>query len=102
MEEVFLPFSAIPFKHPSRALAPTSSHRRSSSFACTSVLWNLISSINVVRLRLEQVQRLCKVVSDEPTTLQPPVLAADVETIARGLTSSMASCPTTSTTASLI
>ncbi|KAL3243423.1 hypothetical protein MRX96_047428, partial [Rhipicephalus microplus] len=80
--------------------SPTSSHRRSASVACTRVLWNLISSAKAVRLHHEQAQKLCRVVSEKPTSLRLPVLAADVETTARGLTSSAASSPTTSTTAS--
>ncbi|KAL3199821.1 hypothetical protein MRX96_053679, partial [Rhipicephalus microplus] len=71
-----------------------------SEFACTRVLWNLISSAKAVRLHHEQAQKLCRVVSEKPTSLRLPVLAADVETTARGLTSSAASSPTTSTTAS--
>ncbi|KAL3251191.1 hypothetical protein MRX96_055223 [Rhipicephalus microplus] len=72
---------------------PTSSHRRSASVACTRVLWNLISSAKAVRLHHEQAQKLCRVVSEKPTSLRLPVLAADVETTARGLTSSAASSP---------
>ncbi|KAL3250748.1 hypothetical protein MRX96_055395 [Rhipicephalus microplus] len=94
------PFSATPLERPSRSLVPTSSHRRSASVACTRVLWNLISSAKAVRLHHEQAQKLCRVVSEKPTSLRLPVLAADVETTARGLTSSAASSPTTSTTAS--
>ncbi|KAL3197461.1 hypothetical protein MRX96_014630 [Rhipicephalus microplus] len=100
MAEQSPPFSATPLERPSRSLVPTSSHRRSASVACTRVLWNLISSAKAVRLHHEQAQKLCRVVSEKPTSLRLPVLAADVETTARGLTSSAASSPTTSTTAS--
>ncbi|KAL3252508.1 hypothetical protein MRX96_054886 [Rhipicephalus microplus] len=100
MAEQSPPFSATPLERPSRSLVPTSSHRRSASVACTRVLWNLISSAKAVRLHHEQAQKLCRLVSEKPTSLRLPVLAADVETTARGLTSSAASSPTTSTTAS--
>ncbi|KAH8027936.1 hypothetical protein HPB51_011166 [Rhipicephalus microplus] len=100
MAEQSPPFSATPLERPSRSLVPTSSHRRSASVACTRVLWNLISSAKAMRLHHEQAQKLCRVVSEKPTSLRLPVLAADVETTARGLTSSAASSPTTSTTAS--
>ncbi|KAL3248567.1 hypothetical protein MRX96_056417 [Rhipicephalus microplus] len=100
MAEQSPPFSATPLERPSRSLVPTSSHRRSASVACTRVLWNLISSAKAVRLHHEQAQKLCRVVSEKPTSLRLPVLAADVETTAKGLTSSAASSPTTSTTAS--
>ncbi|KAL3193170.1 hypothetical protein MRX96_018001 [Rhipicephalus microplus] len=85
MAEESPPFSATSFEYPSRSLTPTLSHRRSASVACTRVLWNLISSAKAVRLRHKQAQRLCKVISEQPTTLRLPVPAADVETIARGL-----------------
>ncbi|KAL3181878.1 hypothetical protein MRX96_008178 [Rhipicephalus microplus] len=101
MTEEFPLFWATPFERSSRFPAPTSSHRCSVSVMCTRVLSNLIFSAKAVRLRREQAQRLCKVISENPTTLHLLVPAADYETIARRLTSLAASCPTTSTTASL-
>ncbi|KAL1444682.1 hypothetical protein MTO96_045455 [Rhipicephalus appendiculatus] len=49
-----------------------------------------------------QAQGLCKVVGEKPTALHLPVLAADCEAIARGLTTLAASCPTVSTAGSSV
>ncbi|KAL1443219.1 hypothetical protein MTO96_046070 [Rhipicephalus appendiculatus] len=66
------------------------------------MLWNLIASANAARLRHEQAQQLCKVLGEKPTALHLPVPAADAEAIARGLTSSAASCATICTAASSV
>ncbi|KAL3193851.1 hypothetical protein MRX96_000139 [Rhipicephalus microplus] len=58
MAEKSPPFSARPFKRPSRPLSPTSPHRCSVSVACTRILWNLNYGAKEVKWRHEQAQRL--------------------------------------------
>ncbi|KAL3203438.1 hypothetical protein MRX96_011975 [Rhipicephalus microplus] len=93
--------SAMSFVRLLRSLARTTSRRRSATIACTSVPCNVISSANAAWLRHEETQRRCKVVSEKPKILRLLVPAVDAERIARGLTSSMASYPTISTTSSI-
>ncbi|KAL1483652.1 hypothetical protein MTO96_033048 [Rhipicephalus appendiculatus] len=100
MAEESPPYSATPVECPRRSLARTSSHRRSASVACTRMLWNIIGIANAARLRHEQAQRLCKVVSDQPTALHRPGPAANAATIARDLAFSGAHCVTVSTAVS--
>ncbi|KAL1479730.1 hypothetical protein MTO96_051623 [Rhipicephalus appendiculatus] len=94
------PCSATPVERPRRSLPRTSSHRRSESVACTRMLWNIIGNANAARLRHEQAQRLCKVVSDQPTTLHRPGPASNAAAIARDLAISGAHCVTVSTAVS--
>ncbi|KAL1444014.1 hypothetical protein MTO96_045715 [Rhipicephalus appendiculatus] len=96
MAEEYPPSSATPVERPWRSLARTSSHRRSESVACTRMLWNIIGNANAARLRHEQAQRLCKVVSDQPTALHRPGPAANSAEIARDLVISGADCVTVS------
>ncbi|KAL1436895.1 hypothetical protein MTO96_049287 [Rhipicephalus appendiculatus] len=85
MAEESPPSSATPVERPRRYLARTSSRRRSESVACTRMLWNIIGNANAAPLRREQAQRLCKVVSYQPTALQRPGPAANAAAIARDL-----------------
>ncbi|KAL1416109.1 hypothetical protein MTO96_028240 [Rhipicephalus appendiculatus] len=64
------------------------------------MLWNIIGNANATRLRHEQAQRLCKVVSDQPTALHRPGPAANAAAIARNLAISGAHCVTVSTAVS--
>ncbi|KAL1482131.1 hypothetical protein MTO96_015021 [Rhipicephalus appendiculatus] len=100
MVEESPPSSVTPVERPRRSLARTSSHRRSESIACTRMLWNIIGNANATRLRHEQAQRLCKVVSDQPTALHRPGPAAKAAAIARNLAISGAHCVTVSTAVS--
>ncbi|KAL1479265.1 hypothetical protein MTO96_051990 [Rhipicephalus appendiculatus] len=100
MAEESPPSSATPVERPRRSLARTLSHRRSESIACTRMLWNIIGNANAARLRHEQAQRLCKVVSDQPTALHRPGPAANAAAIARDLAISGAHCVTVSTAVS--
>ncbi|KAL1463865.1 hypothetical protein MTO96_043175 [Rhipicephalus appendiculatus] len=100
MAEESPPSSVTPVERPRRSLARTSSQRRSESIACTRMLWNIIGNANATRLRHEQAQRLCKVVSDQPTALHRPGPAANAAAIARNLAMSGAHCVTVSTAVS--
>ncbi|KAL1473099.1 hypothetical protein MTO96_038925 [Rhipicephalus appendiculatus] len=61
------------------------------------MLWNIIGNANTTRLRHEQAQRLCKVVSDQLTALHRPGPSANAAAIARDLAISGAHCVTVST-----
>ncbi|KAL1451288.1 hypothetical protein MTO96_043875 [Rhipicephalus appendiculatus] len=97
MAEESPPSSATPVERPRRSLARASSHRRSESVGCTRMLWNIIGNANAARLRHEQAQRLCKVVSNQSTALHRPGPAANAALTARDLAISGAHCVTVST-----
>ncbi|KAH7933387.1 hypothetical protein HPB49_012119 [Dermacentor silvarum] len=109
---------AQPTDHPRRSLVRSSSRKRAVSVACPRSLWQLIASAEAVRLHHEQAQRLCRAISERPTSTAsstttsetgmfatPPLLTNDpakqLHEIAGNLPTSGSSCSATATAASL-
>ncbi|KAL1468488.1 hypothetical protein MTO96_041434 [Rhipicephalus appendiculatus] len=105
MAGTFLTCSAQPTRRPPRSLHRSSSHRRSASVACPRTLWRLIAGAEATRLLHEQVQRLCRAVSNQlalrasSTTTSDAGLLETPPPLAPPATGAF--CPTTAVAASL-
>ncbi|KAH7948854.1 hypothetical protein HPB49_002799 [Dermacentor silvarum] len=109
---------AQPTDHPRRSLVCSSSRKRAVSVACPRSLWQLIASAEAVWLQHEQAQRLCRAISERPTSTAcstttsgtgmfatPPLLMDDpaeqLHEIAGNPPTSGSSCSDTAAAASL-